>query len=394
MLELDTFTQWLEIAPETQTTAWQQTEAIAIPGNRWQVYLNQVCLQTILPWLQEKFGMSAVASTMSHLRLWELVSGSIVTIGNTQLVLIPTEAMDRDEFRVPQEWIDIPNWAGEYYLAIEVDVDEHQLHIWGYTTHQMLKSQGIYDPNDRTYTLDEHEIIQDITAFWVMQQLRSEPTRSPVAELSPLAASQVNSLIQHLSQTAIAVPRLEIPFVQWGALLAQETWRNQLLEARSQSSQAFINNEEPLLPFANLSQWMQGVFEAGWRSLADWMGSEPDLAFSFRGDETDLEASIQRAKRISLGSAYPAVLLVLMLSTDLDGRQKIWIQLLPWIGESALPSNLELALLSVSGDVIQSVQSSEQSNYIQLRRFKCVSGTHFRVQIKMNTTLVIEEFNA
>ncbi len=39
---------------------------------------------------------------------WEFVNGTAITVDNLRLVLVPTLAMDEDELRVPQEWVDIP----------------------------------------------------------------------------------------------------------------------------------------------------------------------------------------------------------------------------------------------------------------------------------------------
>ena len=140
MLLSDTSTQWLEIPDAIHTQSWQRSQFISIPGNRWQAYLNQVCLQTMLPWLQEKSEIEPSVDSRDSLAFWEMVNGSAIVLGTTRLIVIPTEAMDRSEFRVPQEWIDIPSWVGDYYLAVEVDPDEKWLNIWGYATHQMLKS--------------------------------------------------------------------------------------------------------------------------------------------------------------------------------------------------------------------------------------------------------------
>ena len=35
-------------------------------------------------------------------------------------MLIPSEAIDDSELEVPQEWVDIPSWAADYYLAVQI----------------------------------------------------------------------------------------------------------------------------------------------------------------------------------------------------------------------------------------------------------------------------------
>ncbi|NJP10787.1 MAG: DUF1822 family protein [Leptolyngbyaceae cyanobacterium RU_5_1] len=142
---------------------------------------------------------------------------------------------------------------------------------------------------------------------------------------------------------------------------------------------------------ANLSQWLQGMFETGWQAIADLLGPEPDLAFSFRRED-EAEPFIQRVKRIQLSAELPSVMLVVRLETTADDRRQIWVQVLPWQGSAYLPAGLSLVLLSVSGEVIQSVRAGSQSNYIQLRRFKCALGTQFRLQIAVADASVTEDF--
>ena len=377
---LDTSTQWLEIPATVHEAAWQQGSSLA--GDRFQAYLNQVCLRTVLPWLQEKSGIEPVVS-FERLELWELVNGCAIDIGNIRLILIPTEAMDKSEFRVPQEWIDLPPWVGDYYLAIEVDTDEQWLNLWGYTTHQTLKSIGEYDEHDRTYSLEGSDVIQDLAVFWVMQQLPAEPTRAEIPSLHTLTADQAESLMQQLTQD-VSLPRLKVSFAEWGALLEFPTWLQQFCDRR--------RNRINAPAIVNLGQWMQNVFETGWQTIEELLNTEPTLAFNFRRED-ELEFTVQRAKRLQLGTDTN-VLLVVRLDAEIDQRRRIWIQVLPWQGNASLPENLSVELLSTTGAVLQSVQAGSHSNYVQLRRFKCAVGTPFQLQIACADTRIVEEFVA
>ncbi|NJN90031.1 MAG: DUF1822 family protein [Leptolyngbyaceae cyanobacterium SL_5_14] len=58
-LLFDSSTHWFEIPDEVHSAAWPRQTA-PIPGNQWQAYLNQICLETVLPWLREKFGDEVV----------------------------------------------------------------------------------------------------------------------------------------------------------------------------------------------------------------------------------------------------------------------------------------------------------------------------------------------
>ncbi|MBD3885418.1 DUF1822 family protein [Phormidium tenue FACHB-886] len=400
-LLLDLSAQWLEITQEIHTESWQQSQTLQ--GNRWQAYLNQVCLQTVLDWLQEKYGSEVrVGDPAGVPPLWEIVNGSVLVLGEIRLVLVPTEAIDHLEFRVPQEWIDIPSWVGDYYLAIEVDTDERSLNLWGYTTHQALKTTASYDPIDRTYCLEGSQLFADLNGLWVLYQLATEPTRAPISSLPPLTAAQAERLIEQLAPPTLILPRLELPFPEWGALLEQD-WRQQLCQARqtsetadSQPTASTASENSTATQIANLSRWLQNSFEAGWQAIESWVNT-PELAFSLRQEATT-ETGVQRVKRIVLtaegadeSAAETAVLLSVCLTAETDGRIAVRARVLP-ASEAVLPASLTLSLLSAAGEVLQSVQARSQDNSIQLRRFRAAVGLQFYLQVSLADAIVSEGF--
>lgn len=389
-LIFDTSTLWLEISDTICTTAWQQSQGISIPGNRWQTYLNQVTDRVMRPWFQQTFGHAIThdATPIHQPEFWAMVNGSAITVGEHRFIVIPTETIDKREFWVPQEWIDSPSWVGDYYLAAEVNLDEGYLNVWGYTTHQALKTQGRYDGGDRAYGLSSNDIIQDLNALWVVYQLGAEPTQTPLPALPDLSEAQAQQLIQHLGNPTVALPRLDIPFAEWGALLAQPHWLQQLCQRRQDHNPA-QRRDLSQVP-VTLSRWFQNMVEPGWRALDELLGASPELAFGFREDPPTTEA-VRRVKLIHLGAEDLAILLLVMLEAEPDNRIGIRVRLLPATGE-LLPVHLELILISQTGETLQSVQTREQDNSIQLKRFRCPAGTPFRLQVSIHETSVVEDF--
>lgn len=225
----------LEITTEPNQV-WLQTQSFSTPASRYQAYLNQLCLSAVLPWLQEEYSLKAnpwpsVATLPSF---WEVVNGTAIEIDGIKLVLVPSEAIDLSELRVPQEWVDIPRWAADYYLAVQVEPDEGWVRIGGYCTHQQLKSKGSYDAGDRTYCLDEDDLITDISVLWVARQLcPEEATQTALAPLRALPLTQAENLLQRLGNPDVVAPRLAVPFELWGALLEHGGWRQRLYERRN-----------------------------------------------------------------------------------------------------------------------------------------------------------------
>lgn len=246
----------LELDRSTVERAWSNRGS-SNAFSQWQSYLNQVVLNAFLPWLQEESEESAHVSQTE----WELVNGTVITIEDTKLLLVPSEAEDLSELRVPQEWIDIPEWRADYYLAVQVNVDAGYIRIWGYTTHQQLKNNGSFDRTDRTYSLNDDELIIDINVLWVARELCpdevTQATVEPVTELDPTKAE---SLIERLGSQTQLLPRLAVPFTTWAGLIQNATWCRRLAAARRGTPV-----KTPVLQW--LQQGLASLTTDGWRQI-------------------------------------------------------------------------------------------------------------------------------
>jgi hypothetical protein len=380
---------WLQ--PDLAASHWRPAYT-----NAWNAYLNQVCLDTVLAWVRAEHAANAAAQTEAA--IWEFVNGSAISLGaergagrgatrsDKRLAIIPTEAMDDAELAVPQEWVDIPNWAADYYLAVEVQLEsDPYIRIWGYASHQQLKA-GQYDPEDRSYVLEAAQLTQDWNALWVTLELCPDaPTRATLAPLPELPLAQIENLIQRLGRAAF--PRLAIPFELWGAVLQVPAHCQQLYQTRIQD--AALNPVNPV----HLGQWFQQQVTTGWQQLEALL-SPAQLALNLRSGQTpDANSETAQAKRLEL--AGQTVALVVQLNREADGRFAVLIQLHPTGEQLTLVPNLQLKLLAeteTSQSVLQSVQSGEQDSYIQLRRFRCPEGTEFQVELEQSGEQVVERF--
>ena len=244
-LTIDSHLLHLEIPQSPQ----MQEKLYSTPGASRRAWINQLCLQAFLPWFKEEIAPNAkvypnIAALASF---WELVNGTPIIFDTYRLVLIPTLAMDGDELQVPQEWVDIPEWAADYYIAVEVNPDDNWIKIFGYTTHKTLKKKGIYDISNRTYSLESEDLIQDLNVLWVTRQMNyPETLRAEITPLASIAPTQAENLLERLGNPEVKFPRLEVPFTLWGALLAHDGWRNKLYELRQGLSKQW-----------SIPQWLQ-----------------------------------------------------------------------------------------------------------------------------------------
>lgn len=289
----------LEVSDQIKNEAWRNSQTAATPTSRWQVYLNQVALNAVLPWLREEQDCAVkVASQASLASIWEVVNGTSLTVGDSKLVLIPSEAEDLSELRVAQEWIDLPQWRGDYYLAVQVNLDDNYVRVWGYTTHQKLKTVGHYQTSDRTYSLTEDDLITDLDVLFLAWELcPEEVTQVEVAALPAMSATQASNLIQRLGDVNnILLPRMAIPFQFWAALIGEENWRKSLVQKR-----------RGLPVRGSVVEWLKAevanvVEEFGWRQVE----FQPSMVGA-RGannviDEFDAPSEIALAKQLTIAN--------------------------------------------------------------------------------------------
>jgi Protein of unknown function (DUF1822) len=374
--DLIPITQLILPIPETiNQFAWQQSRAYRSIDAQWHVYLNQIAAQVLLSDLQTDFPTATLAPDQS--RLWPLVNGTVLQLNQKRLVLIPDKAIDQSELVIPQEWVDSPDCAGDYFLAVRIDPDEELLHCWGYVTHQRLKAKAQYAPDDRTYRLDAHHVIPDMSALWVVQQLNpTEVTQAAIAPLAAVSPAQAENLLQRLVNARI--PRLEIPFALWGALITDRAWRDRLVALRQGETSLAT---EIAAATTQLSGWMQNAFTTGWQAVEDFFGSDAELAFALR--QTAAAPAVPTVRRVkALRLPEQLLLLLLTVEPDADGRMGIQVQLRASDRIQLIPADLSLELVSSHGDVVQSVQAREQDNAIQLPRFRSAIGTQFSIQVR------------
>lgn len=251
----------LEIPKQALDEAWD-SQVYSNSTACYQAYINELCLSSILPWLQQDLTTQAKVfyNTTASPSFWELVNGTVINVDSIKIVLVPQETIDVSELRVPQEWVDIPGLVGDYYLGVQVVPEDRCIRIWGYCTHLQLKMSGIYDSYTRTYAVDVSDVNDiNILTFAISSEF-VEPTRASVLPLPALSTTVAQNLIARLENCDIVSPRLEIPFQTWGALIENGGWRRSLYQHRiGQPEQSII-------------EWLRnGVTQAaqqlGWSNL-------------------------------------------------------------------------------------------------------------------------------
>ncbi len=280
---------WLTLSQELQAEAWQQSQPHANAVACCQAYLNYLCLKTFVPWLEAwlaednpQHQKNSIFSATNWDSLWEFVNGTPIDLGEIRLVLIPSETSDLEEFAVPCEWVDIPSWRKDYYLAVQINLgnpEQSWMRLWGHVSYQKLKSQGIYDERDRSYYINQDVLTEDLTQMLLVPQPNATPQVAP----PQLSAKGAEELFQQLSNYSVYSPRLAVPFEQWAGLIVDEQWRQKLYKQRYH----LAVTPTPNLPVVNLRQWRQqaeSIIEEIWQAV-DTVLTPPELS-AVRGAES------------------------------------------------------------------------------------------------------------
>jgi hypothetical protein len=389
---------WVELTSEELQKSLPRAEDFSHEAAVYRAYLNQLCIDYLLPLFPDIANVEAlpnIAAQYQRNSLWELINGTAIEFLGHRLIIIPSETIDVDEFVIEQEWVDIPELAGDYYLAVQVNLDDGWLRVWGFTTHRKLKTEGRYDGGDslgdscasRTYSLNSEELFENLNTLWVSQELCAAET-AEIQALPTLSSSQVERLMGELAKPSLYSPRLKVPFPEWAALVAADDWRQQLYNRR-------IGKESVVQQVLNLSQ---NIFSKLWL-MADELvlsyGVNITVARSGArsGDGEGDRPSAMRGRMIDLGIQLfgKPVALIVYFTPESENKWNILLQIKPGGAQTYLPPDVELIVLDDTGEVFLEARSRSADNWIQLE-FRGEPGERFSVKVALGDANIVENF--
>jgi hypothetical protein len=382
-------TDWvLKIPTDLPAPLWQQPVPHITTWGKWNAYLNRLALETCLRWLKTEHCPNATAwlDQPAADALNEFVNGFAIIIDSVRVAFIPTEALDQTMLEVPQEWVDISSWVADYYVAIQVDMDTQELRVYGYTTHQALKTPNNYDAGDRTYCLDTEDLNADLNGLWLSYaHCPATQTRSSLTAIPSISPAQADALIQRLGSAAEPFPRLEVPFVQWAALMADPNGRQRLYQQRQTGQSTNLASNLA----TRLSQWFDGKIETMWQSL-DQVLVPQQVAIAIRGtaQQTFADQDIYRAKVLHFEAGQLALVIGISQVDSIETR--IDLQIHPDQGTPQLPGNTQLRLLTRDGQEIG--QASAAVTEIIQFQFRANQGEQFQIVIICAGQTLTEQF--
>ncbi|OZH55668.1 hypothetical protein AFK68_03130 [Hydrocoleum sp. CS-953] len=383
----------LEFSPEEIEQVWQELPKYSNDAARWNAFLNHLCLNIMMKYLAEDEPPETQPQISPNLetlnQIWEVVNGSAITIGETRIILIPTEEIDTETFAIPQEWVDLPTWVGDYYLAALVEPEEERMRIWGYTSYQNLKDEANYDEFDRLYYLGQEFMTEDLNVMWVAREVCPLPKPEVVA-VGSLSGDEATTLVRELGRSPGYYPRLEVEFEKWGALLENQNLLRMLYEER-------LGDERKTSTSTNLLQWLDGIFETAWQTVDEILTPEQLFSYrsrSYRSRENIFSPSVRisRGKKIDLGMRLVEESVALVVSCLPETEEdNIKIQVYPMGEKTYLPPGVKLIVMDENGEEFEPAISRDADNFIQLQ-FSAETGDKFSVAVALEEARITEEF--
>jgi hypothetical protein len=126
----------------------------------------------------------------------------------------------------------------------------------------------------------------------------------------------------------------------------------------------------------------------------DWQSVSRQPALGLRSSYRSDQEFVQGAKlidlKMQLGSQ--SVVLWLALTPETEGRIAVRVRLYPAHQDRYLPPNVQLILLSETGEILSEVQSRLQDNYMQLPRFRGMPEEQFSITVSLAEASITERF--
>jgi Protein of unknown function (DUF1822) len=377
--ELDPQSIWLTITEDNIEQASQQANKFSEHSARPTAYLNLLAQKLLLPYLQGYDSNSQLASYCDD--FWSFgINGSKISMNNQYCIILPSNTLDLDEFRIPQEWVDCPDLAAEFYLAVDIDNENKLARIWGYTTFNQLKLIGKYCSRDRSYYLEHSQIHTDINSLWLLHKYYlSELTRPDCTISPPITLERFTNILEDLSKTNLLFLRRSLDFQEWSAILTNPHWCKLLREKRM-----LATPEIRRINITHLSGWLQNQVEEGWQSVQNLIS--PNLLGSFMGNQ------VKRAKMMDLGLDLAGHQVVLMMVVAQSAESvSIQASLYPTGQATFLPPHLKLIISTANMPVFKEVTAQSDDEFIRYR-FEASIGDLFDVQVILGENSIQECF--
>ncbi|MGB5711009.1 MAG: DUF1822 family protein, partial [Waterburya sp.] len=348
------FPSQVAIAINPQHLTKVQSEAEAKMPNataKHNYILNSLCVDAVSNWLEENIfeeDEDIAISNIEYLEAcWSVVTGTEIALNSIKITVIPQDTSDIAGISIPREWVDIPQWMPDYYLAAQVDLEQKTIWLWGYVHSNTVKQQGTLDRTHQHYTLPLEKMSLDLELFGITHQLVKPPQQSP--QSSSIARNMdKQEALEKLSASSPFSPRLDVPFEVWSALIGDRQWCQELYKQRCLNSQSKSS-------ITKLLQWLKSevtsTLDSGWKELNEILPASthpPQLSYALRTDLRDMKDWVKKAKVIDLKVQLDRdskIVLLIAITQKAENKYSIVAQLHPDTKQKFVPEAIGFQLI-------------------------------------------------
>jgi hypothetical protein len=312
---------------------------------RWQSYLNALALLSFEQWFSERLPEQPIQRVDKPIE-----SVCYLEVNGFTFCLLAVEHVLDETVHIPQAVVEQSELVAHFYVVHEVSEEQELVMLRGFLRY------------------DELIHYRELTSQRWRERHNYQPQASCYQLPLALLDAEPNHLLfycRFLQPAAFALP------------ISPPSPTESFLVALTQST-------------TTLTQWLHNTFDESWQAIDQLINPEAYLSFSTRS----LESGARRGKLINIGLqlGQQAVALLVNVTSEAEGKLGVLVQLHPTGEARYLIPDLKLSLRSSTGKTLQEVTSRSQDNYIQLKPFKGLPGTHFSVAIHLGSEMVEENF--
>lgn len=245
----------IQLTDKLKKETWQQINSLSNEVACYRGYVNLLARKVFISWLNLMLENNFIDTVKieDNLSIWEFINGNAIDIDNSRIVLIPVETQDKTDFSIAEEWLKIPQWVGNYYVFMEVNLEENYLNFIGYTSYQSINNHGELDSFNHCVDFLYEYLETDINLICL--EYEYEWNLIPQILPLPLISSRIKETLFKEIQDNIS-SRLFVNFDHWLSFISDSENRYQLFSRGK---------------YLNLSDWLKGKFldtlNKGWQSL-------------------------------------------------------------------------------------------------------------------------------
>ncbi len=204
----------IELEPECFERAAQLSDRVIGESYQWQTYLNALGLQGFVQWLGDQD--SSIVIDQSHCSIFQPQYANAIEavcnlrIGEFTLCLMAVENVLDEIITIPRAAIDLPDFAAHFYVVVEVQEEQGQVMIRGYSRYDQLVSyrQLVNLSADNRWNYSFPLFLFDTDLNHLLLNLHfltaaTMPLPVAIAQVTPPASpvisrSELNTVLSHL----------------------------------------------------------------------------------------------------------------------------------------------------------------------------------------------------